>query len=516
MSDLLLGIDVGTTAAKAALFSLDGRVQAVGQAEYPLYHVQPGWVEQDARDWWRAVCAAVRAALAQIEDGRNRVLGVAVSAQAPTLLPLDRRGEPLRRALIWMDRRADREAERLNAQFGADHAYAVTGNRADSFYVAPKLLWLRQHAPDIVAQTHQFMQINGYVAYRLTGAYSLDPVHAALLQLRDFRAGEWSATLCEACGVRPEQFPPILPGHTVLGEVTPDAAEATGLRPGTPVMAGTVDGAAAALEAGAVEAGIAAEMTGTSTVVLMPHDHAITDPSLIAMPHAAPDLHLLLGATVSSGASLRWFRDQLGALEVQQAAQTGVDAFDVLTEQAVDIPAGSGGVVFLPYMMGERSPLWHSEARGVFFGLSLATPRGALTRAILEGTSFALRHNVEVAQAAGMTVHEIRSVGGGARSALWCQIKADVLGIPIALPEAPVGAPFGDALLVGLGLGLFPDLRTAARDLVRVRTRYEPDAARHALYTELYGLFRDLYTHLRGDFDRLARIVTHMEAPPAV
>jgi xylulokinase len=433
---------------------------------------------------------------------------MAVSAQAPTLLPLDESGKPLRRALIWMDRRADEEVERLNQQFGAERIYEITGNRTDSFYIAAKLLWMCNHEPELLARTRQFVQINGYIAYRLTGMFSLDPVHAALLQLRDYHAGSWAKALYEACGVSPDQFPPILPGHSILGEVTTQAAKTTGLRPGTPVMVGTVDGSAAALEAGAVEAGIAAEMTGTSTVVLMPHDSAVTDPALIAMPHAVPGLHLLLGATVSSGASLRWFRDQFAADEVRQAKQTGADAFDLLTKQAAGIAAGCGGVMFLPYMMGERSPLWHSQARGVFFGLSLATPRAALVRAILEGTSFALRHNVEVAQAAGMRVDEIRSVGGGARSALWCQIKADVLGIPVVLPEAQVGAPFGDALLVGLGLGLFPDLRSAARDLIRVQRRYEPDPARHALYTEMYGLFRDLYLHLRDDFDRAAALFT--------
>jgi xylulokinase len=247
-------------------------------------------------------------------------------------------------------------------------------------------------------------------------------------------------------------------------------------------------------------------MTGTSTVVLMPHETPITDPALIAMPHAAPGLHLLLGATVASGASLRWFRDQFGALEMIQAAEAGANAFDLLTAQAAKIEAGSGGVIFLPYMAGERSPLWDSNARGVIFGLSLATPRAALIRAILEGAAFALRHNVEVAQAVGMRVEEVRSVGGGARSALWSQIKADVLGIPVALPEASVGAPFGDALLVGLGAGVYGDLRTAARDLVRVKVRFVPDPARHKLYTEMYGMFRDLYVHLRGDFELAARL----------
>ena len=505
MRDLLLGIDVGTTAAKAVLFSLDGRLQSLGQAEYPLYHVRPNWVEQSPDDWWIAVCAAIQTALHGVQDGAARVVGVAVSSQAPTLLPLDQTGTPLRRALIWMDRRADGEVKHFVNSIGAETVYQITGNRADSFFLAPKILWFKNNEPELLARTHQFVQCNGYIAYRLSGAYSLDTVHAALLGLRDHQTGEWSPELLDLCGVNPQQFPPILPGHEQIGEVTVSAAQETGLLPGTAVFVGTVDGSAAALEAGAVQSGIAAEMTGTSTVVLMPTTSPITDPALISMPHAAPGLHLLLGATVASGACLRWFRDQFGAAEVQTAEQQGLDAFDLLTQQAAEVAAGSN-LIFLPYIMGERSPIWHTEARGVFFGLSLSTPRAALIRAILEGTSYALRHNVEVAQAAGMTVNEIRSVGGGAKSPLWCQIKADVLGIPVALPQTSVGAPFGDALLVGLGAGLYDDLQTVVQNAVSIRARYEPDTQQHEHYTHIYGVFRDLYTHLRNDFDRAAVI----------
>jgi xylulokinase len=209
---------------------------------------------------------------------------------------------------------------------------------------------------------------------------------------------------------------------------------------------------------------------------------------------------------VASGASLRWFRDQLGEAEVQNAARLHVDAFDLLTEQAAAISLGSRGVVFLPYMAGERSPLWHTNARGVFFGLSLSTPKAALIRAILEGTALALYHNVEVAERAGIRLSEIRSVGGGARSALWNQIKADVLGIPVCLPEAPVGAPFGDAILAGMGLGLYPDVRRALRDIVRVKTRFEPNLENHSRYQVIYRIFRKLYEHLRNDFDDMAAI----------
>jgi xylulokinase len=503
---LLLGIDIGTTAAKAALFSPDGRLQAVGQAEYKVNHVRPGWVEQDPEDWWLATCIAIRQALVNVPGGEEQIGGVAVSAQAPTLVALDRFGQPVRPALIWMDRRAEAEVRQINEQLGAETVYRVTGNRTDAFYVAPKLLWFKNHEPDLFKKTHKLVQINGYINYRLTSAYSLDNVHAGLLQLRNYMTGEWSAALCDLCGVEPSQFPEILPGHHIQGEVTPEAAEATGLRPGTPVMVGTVDGAAAAVEAGAVDPGSAAEMTGTSTVLIMPNDGSVTESAFIAMPHAIPGLHLLLGAMVASGASLRWYRDQFGQVEIQAASNLKLDPFDLLTQQAAQIKPGSDGLIFLPYMMGERAPLWHTNARGVFFGVSLATQKAAFIRAILEGTAFALRHNVEVARKAGVTLTEVRSVGGGTRSALWNQIKADVLGVPVLLPKASVGAPFGDAVLVGMGLGLYPDVNRSLREIVQLQTRYEPNADNHARYNQVYPIFRSIYENLRDVFDRAAEI----------
>lgn len=510
MQPLLLGIDIGTTAAKAALFGVDGRLQAVGSAEYPLYHIRPGWVEQQPEEWWQATVSAIRQALAQVEQGAVRIAGICVSAQAPTLIALDADGQALRPALIWMDRRAEAEVAELEALLGAEHIYRVTGNRPDAFYVASKHRWYMKHEPELLARTRTFVQITGYINYRLTGLMSLDTAHAALLQLRDYASGAWSADIMAACGVEPHHFPEARPAHETLGGVSAAAAEVTGLRMGTPVMVGTVDGAAAALEAGAAGAGVAAEMTGTSTVMIMPNNTGVTESAFIAMPHALPGINLLLGAMVSSGASLRWFRDQFADSERETAARTQVDAFDLLTAQAAQAPAGSDGLIFLPYMMGERSPLWNTHARGVLFGLSLATPKAAVIRAILEGTAYALRHNVEVAQKAGVPISEVRSVGGGTRSTLWNQIKADVLGVPVLLPEASVGAPFGDALVAGLGVGLYSNVLETVQRVVKIKTRYEPDAARHALYSQQYGLFRNIYEHLRSDFDDAARLMTSM------
>jgi xylulokinase len=405
-----------------------------------------------------------------------------------------------------MDRRAEAEIVRLAEQMGADQIYRVTGNRPDAFYVAARLLWLRDHEPEILKRTWKFAQVNGYINYRLTGRLTLDPAHAVLLQMRDYHKEEWSAALCNACGVEPSQFPEVMAAHQIQGELTQQAAEATGLRMGTPVMAGTVDSASAALEVGVVEPGIAAEMTGTSTVVIIPNNKGLTEPALIAMPHALPGIHLLLGAMVASGGCLRWFRDQFGQPEIQAASEGKADAFDLLTRQAADVPVGSGGVIFLPYMMGERSPLWHTNARGVFFGLSLATPKAALVRAILEGTAFALRHNMEVALRAGAEVRELRSVGGCSRSDLWNQIKADVLGRPLLLPRTSVGSPFGCAVLAGMGVGIYPDVRKSLLEMVQLTRRFEPNPANHEKYTRFYQVYRDIYEHLKGDFDHLASV----------
>jgi xylulokinase len=503
---LLLGIDAGTSSVKAVLLDLRGNLCAVCQADYPLHHLRPGWVEQDPEDWWQATCKAIREALEKVELGPEKVLGLAVSSQAPTLLPLDNSGRPMRPAIIWMDRRAEAETVRLTELLGAEEIYRITGNRPDAFYLAPRLLWLRNHEPEFLKRTWKFAQVNGYINFRLTGRLTVDPAHAVLMQMRNRATGEWSEELCSACGVDPSQFPEIMEGHKIQGEVSVEAAEATGLKAGTPVMAGIVDSPAAALEAGVTAPGIAVEMTGTSTVVIIPNDRGVTEPALIAMPHALPGIHLLLGAMVSSGGCLRWFRDQFGQPGDPSAPNERADAYDLLTRPAEEIEPGSAGVIFLPYMMGERSPLWHTNARGVFFGLSLATPKAALVRAILEGAAFALRHNVEVAARAGAEVHEMRSVGGCSRNDLWNRIKADVLGMPLLLPRASVGSPFGAAILAGMGTGAFTDVSKSLTEMVHLDRRFEPNQANHEKYTQYYRVFLDIYRHLKSDFDHVAAI----------
>ncbi len=506
METLLCGIDVGTSGAKAMLLGLDGRQYGAGYAEYSTLYSQPGWAEQDPEEWWIAVCKAIRRSLSYTHVKPERIKGVAVCSQAPTLLPLDHAGKPVRPAIIWMDRRAEKEAIKLKELLGDNVITHVTGNRTDPFYLAARLLWFGTHERNLFRETRQFVQANGFINFKLTEKFGMDSVHAGLLQLLDWKTNQWSKELCEACSVEPDRFPPIYPCTHILGEVTVRASGETGLAYGTPVVAGVPDGAAAALEAGAIKHGVAAEMTGTSTVLLMPHDGSVSEPAFILIPHIVPDTHLSLGAMATSGASLRWYRDQFGMTEVSTDSNLGLDPYDILSAQASKIAAGSDGVIFLPYMMGERSPLWHTNARGVFFGMSLATTSGAMIRSILEGVAFALRHNVDVAKRANITINEIRSVGGGTRSPLWNQIKADILGLPVLVPKASTGGAGGAALLAGMGIGLFKDINKTLREIIQIDNRYEPDENNRHLYNELYQIFQSIYNNLREDFDRIADV----------
>ncbi|HUX21140.1 MAG TPA: FGGY-family carbohydrate kinase [Spirochaetia bacterium] len=501
---LMCGIDVGTTGAKAALFTAAGELVSDGYAEYPVEYPHGGWAEQDPELWWKAVCSSIGSMLGRVPISfvPASIEAVAVSAQAPTMLPLDARMCPVRPALIWMDRRADREALELAGQFGEDELFVRTGNRPDPYYVAPKILWFRKNEPEAFAKTRWFASITGFINYRLTGVLTMDPVHAALLGLRSWEGREWLDEVSRYCGVEAGRFPEVLAGDAVIGEVTRSAADECGLPAGTMVVNGNVDGSVAALEAGAFEPGTIAEMTGTSTVLLMPNRSGLTHRSFTAMPHAIEGISLLIAAMSATGASLKWFRDELGEGERVRAAQTGVDAYDLLGDLAATAEAGSGGVVFLPYMMGERAPIWDSNARGVFFGLTLSTTRAQMVRSVMEATAFALRHNVEVAREAGIQIEELRSVGGGARSELWNQIKADILGIPVAIPERSGGAVFGDAVLAGMGAGLIDDPEAFVSRVVRIRRHYEPDSSVSDIYEAQYRTYREIYTRLRPVFDR--------------
>lgn len=501
---LLIGIDVGTTGTKAILADSDGHILAQASQEYPTHFPHPNWAEQDPDDWWRATGHVLRRVFAESGAEPAAVAALGVSCQAPTLVAVDRGGRPVHPALIWMDRRSEAQCARLRAANYLELAGRINGGRIDPYYLLPKLLWFRDHAPEAYAACHQVLQANGYIVHRLCGAYAMDVTHGPVTLLYDAVARDWSPELIAAAGVDPDKLPPIAECTKIMGTVTRDAAEFTGLAAGTPVIASMADGPAAALEVGLVSPGDGAEMTGQSTVLLVCSDRPYLGQELIPVGHPVPGLHFVVGAMVATGGALRWVRDQLGEVERQEAARRGVDPFELLTQEAQDSPPGANRLIFLPYMYGERSPIWDTYARGVFFGLTLATQKRDLIRAVMEGAAYGLRHNVEQAAAAGFPIARLVCVGGGARSQLWNQIKADVLSQPIYLPRVAAGAPMGDAIAAAVGAGIYPSFAEAVRSMVRSGPSFAPRLELAERYTALYNVYLGLYPALRSSFRQLA------------
>jgi xylulokinase len=511
-----VGVDVGTTGTKAVLVGPDGRVVAQSAAvEHPTAfpaHVA-GAAEQDPDDWWAGTVRCVREVLDAARVAPEAVAGVGVSSQAPSVVPVDARGRPTHPALLWMDRRSDRQCrDRADAH---RRVQDIAANAPDPYYAAPKIAWLRENVPDVARRTTHLLMANGYVNLKLTGRRSVDTGHAGLSLLAGIRDVRWSPELAELWGVPPEWLPPIGAPTEVLGGVTREAAAATGLRAGTPVVHGAVDGATASLAAGVAVAGDVCEMTGQSTVVnaaVGPEalDRGLGALSVIAYP--VPGLYLLFGAMSSTGGILRWFRDEFGDLEKAEARAAGTDAFTVLDRLAATAPVGSGGMVLLPYFLGERAPVWDSDARGTLVGLSMSTRRSHVVRAILEGTAYGLNHNLEEMRARGLRPPSLRIVGGGSNGRTWNQIKADVTGLPVEVPRETVGAPVGAALLAAVGTGVVDDLAGAVRARYRAVEQARPDPARRDLYRRYYELYRQLYPVLQagGVFGRL-RELRHAE-----
>lgn len=505
-STYLIGIDIGTTGTKAILCDTRGRIVAQAGQEYPTTYPHANWAEQDPQDWWRATCQVVRRVIDVSGTDPKQVAAISVSDQAPSLVAVDRSGDSICPALIWMDRRSEDQCAWLRAEIGQDRIAAINGGRIDPYFLAPKLLWFREHASDLYARCHQVLQANGYIVNRLCGAFCMDSAVGPLTMLFDSAAQRWSTILIAAMGLDYAKLPPVVPCAQIVGHVSAAAASASGFAAGTPVLAGMVDGAAAAIEAGLVHPGQAVEMTGQSTVLMIGSDRPYQGLDLFPLGHAIPQVHLVVGAQVASGGSLRWFRDQLGEEEVREAARLGVDPFELLSRAAASSPPGAKRLIFLPYMYGERSPIWDTDARGVIFGLSLATRKSDIVRAIMEGAAYGLRHNVEAAQAGGFHPITLACVGGGARSPVWNQIKADVLQRPISLPAAAAGAAMGDAIVAAAGAGIYASVGDAVEHMVTPGATYQPRPELAPLYDELYGVFRHLYPALRADFQRLAAI----------
>ena len=493
-----LGVDSSTTATKALLVNTDGEVLGVASSEYAYETPCPMWTEQHPDLWWQATISSVRQVLSETGTDPADVKGVGLTGQMHGLVLLDRDGEVLRPAILWNDQRTAAECDEIRQRLGKGQLVQITGNDALTGFTAPKILWVKNHEPQIFARIRQILLPKDYVRFKLTGEYATDKAGGAGTLLFDVRERDWSRTVVDALEVDPAWLPPTFEGTAVTGHVTPQAAEATGIKAGTPVIGGGGDQAAAAVGTGAVIEGIVSLSLGTSGVVFASADQPIIEPEgrLHAFCHAVPGKWHLMGVMLSAAGSLRWYRDAL-------APDTG---FDSLVEQVANVPPGGAGLLFLPYLTGERTPHPDPLARGAFVGLTVRHTRPHLTRAILEGVAFGLRDSFELMKGAGLAkIIQVRITGGGAKSPLWRQILADVFQAELVTVNSTEGAAYGAALLAATGTGAFPDVTTACETTIHTTGSTTPGPA-SATYEEMYPLYRGLYPALRPSFNAIARI----------
>lgn len=475
----LLAVDLGTSKAKAGLFDLDGNLLRFAEREYGLLQgVAPGWVEQDPEQWWQATCEALRA-LRPGESGL-RVLGLAIGGQGPSVVAVDAAGRPLAHALIWMDARAEPERRWLSERLGEE---------VSPFSCLPKVLWLKRHRPDVYHQARWFLQAWDYLAYRLTGSAVSSTFAGGSVFPDDLvAAGELDRA----------RLPPQIAWGEVGGYLRPTVAEALGLPPGLPVAGGVNDATASMLGAAILTRGRAIDTGGTSGGFGLCWDERLVGEGIVSWPMPWPGLYYCGGAMAAAGQSLDWFLATFGYARSD---------LETVLRRAAGVPPGAEGLVFLPYLAGERAPLWDPEARGLLFGLTLRHTRDHCARAVLEGVAFSLRHVADVVLTAGGQVEELRVCGGQARSRLWNQIKADVTGFRVAVPRVTEVALLGVAVLAGVAAGCFADLVQGAERLVHLDHYLEPDPERHSIYDAVYDVYRQLYPAVRPLYRELAAAV---------
>ena len=506
-SQYIITVDVGTSSTKTSLWTVAGQVVAHASSAYGLHRAEPLWAEIDADIWWQAVCETIRKVLAKSEVAPSNVVGIGVDGVGWTLIPVDNAGNPLHPAMIWLDRRAEEETAWLKSLPEAEDLVNLDANPLDAAYITPKLIWLKKNHPDIFNSAYKFLEATGFIVSRFTGEFVCDHTQAYGYHFFDLKNEKWDQKIAEKIGVPIEKMPRLCRSAEVIGAITEKAAQQTGLRPGIPVIAGCLDAAAGALGSGVIKPGQTNEQGGQAGGVGISLDHFVVEPRLIFSHHVIPGQYLLQAGTVGGG-SLGWFRDQLGHPEVNVGNLIGQSPFELFSKQVGEkSKPGANGLIFLPYMAGERTPFWSSIPRGIFFGLSYSTNRADMLRAIMEGCAFAVYDNLQIAEEQGAFVDEYLGSGGATQSAVWCQIKADIYGKPFVIARREDGGEGGHDLglfaLTAYGIGLRKDIGTCISDLLPNRQVFEPSDVNHAMYLELFDVYRSVSRKAMDDFAQL-------------
>ncbi|MBT4287948.1 MAG: FGGY-family carbohydrate kinase [Deltaproteobacteria bacterium] len=504
----LLGIDIGTSGCKLAVFDAQGNVKAFYNQTYQTDYPGPGYAEQDANDWWRAVTRGLLNIFASTKVNPHDITAIGLAGQSPTCLPVDKNGSPLRKALIWLDTRSVEQIRKMTQLISEDEIIQVSGNPVATPYIIPKIKWIEDNEPEIFRATHHILQSHAFIGHQLTGHFYQDMSTCNGYHIFNISKGKIDFDMAEKLQVPISLVPEIVSSHQIIGEVTQEASKITGLPKGIPVVAGGLDAACGTLGAGVFNAGQTQEQGGQAGGMSIVTPNALIHPKLILSNHVVPQRWLLQGGTTGGGGVLKWLREQFFE-NIQAPDDLNTDnPFEIMSYLASKSSPGSKGLVFLPYMSGERSPLWDPRAKGTFVGLNFQTEKTDIIRSVMEGVAYTLLHNLKTAQEVKAEINNLISVGGAANSVIWTQIKSDVTGKPIQVPFSDFATPLGAAILAGVGTGYFPSFEVAVNQTVKIQRYHEPDFKNHQIYRDYFGLFLELYDSLKEKFQKLDQIKT--------
>jgi len=493
----VIGCDVGSQGTKALLVSTTGEIIGEAYEGYPIDYPHPLWAEQPVQYWLGALTSAIRRLLSESGVKSQNVHALSLATQVDGVIPIDSRGQPLHPAIIWMDRRAVAQCETVRQNLGAEQIFHLTGLNLDAYHVAPKIRWLAEQQPKVYEKAAYFLLPGSYLAHYLTGELGVDYSNASSTLLLDVHTKTWSAIMCNAFGIDMKKLAPLAAATQPLGTMRPTVAETLGLSTNTLVMVGSGDEHAACLGAGVTQAGLVGDIAGTAEPVCAASQEFMFDATHLVETHchADPDLWLLENPGFVSGGNYRWFRDQFAKGE----------KYTTLDSEAARVPPGAEGMTFLPSLMGAMAPTWNEAARGTFAGFTLAHARGHFVRALLEGSAYAVHDITSRMQEAGLELSELRVMGGGAKSQLWNQIKANVTGLQVSVPEVLETTALGAAFLALVGIGTYASLSKAAENIVHIRQCIDPQPEAQSVYAEAYERYRQTYFALLPVFEQAAR-----------
>jgi len=506
MKQYILAHDLGTTGNKATLYDDEGRLVSSAFYAYETEYAHTGWAEQNPEDWWTAVCVSTQTLFRQAGVRGDEIAAITFSGQMMGCAPLDAAARPLRPAIIWADQRAVEQETWLGERISPEDVYRITGHRLSASYSLCKILWIRDNQPDIYASTHRFMHAKDAIVARLTGCFATEPTDASGMNLYDLEAGLWSERIIEAAELDPAKLPELSQSIDVVGYVLPRVAPEIGVAPGTPVVIGGGDGMCAAVGAGVVREGTAYNYIGSSSWIALATKQPIFDPDYrtFTWAHLVPGMFSPCGTMQMAGGSYQWARDQLCSIEQQAAQSLGISPYELMNISAGKSPAGANGLIFLPYLLGERSPRWNPRARGAFVGLTVRHTRADMVRAVLEGITMNLRVILDAFTTQGAQINDMRVIGGGARGRFWNQMMADIYGIPVhRLTILQEATSMGAAVAGGIGVGLYPDF-SISETMNEIAETFEPDPRSQSVYERVYPIFEAAYHALMPIYDMFA------------